>query len=625
MESKNGSDMHLQDGDGHVEENVMDVPQEAFQAIDGDSAEAGGAYAPPPGYEGAVGRTMFDTPTSKDGTLTVLLPPDNIDVFPSQALVRIESLADSRVYMGAVTEGPFAEPDGLRADATPMVVSTVQGGLLMPKYHGRVQVEIIGEQMDDDSGILLPPRRRPKPNSPVFTLDRDETAKVLSIQGNLRLGLADGFDDLGVCVPANSKAIFPRHLGILGTTGGGKSTTVSGLIAKAQKENMAIVLIDTEGEYCAINEPTADNRMIQGLTQQGLNPEGVGNTHIYHLVDRDPANPDHADVKPFSLRFSALSPYALEEILELNEAQSGRFLKAYDVTKRILEKLGIWPDPADDQQRQQLLELDEMETGYPKMTLTCLYDVVRQIHAIKDKDAPDPYLETDFLRENRDQLKQLIGADKKADSLSSWRALMGKLSKIKRLKIFDSSKARGINYREMLQPGRVNILDLSDTDSPQINNLVIAEILRGVQMQQEINYKQATERKEQPTPTTIFIEEAHEFLSAQRIQKMQVLFQQVARIARRGRKRWLGLVFITQLPQHLPDEVLGLINNWILHKVSDATVVSRLKRSIGGINEGLWRQLPSLAPGQAIGSFTTFTRPLLIGIDPTPCKLLMVD
>ena len=371
MESKNGSDMHTQDGDGHVEENVMDVPQEAFQAIDGDSVEAGGAYTPPPGYEGSVGRTMFDTPTSKDGTLTVLLPPDNIDVFPSQALVRIESLADSRVYMGAVTEGPFAEPDGLRADATPMVVSTVQGGLLMPKYHGRVQVEIIGERMND--GTLLPPRRRPKPNSPVFTLDRDETAKVLSIQGNLRLGLADGFDDLGVYVPADSKGIFPRHLGILGTTGGGKSTTVSGLIAKAQRENMAIVLIDTEGEYCAMDELTKDERMIQALKRQRMEPEGVADTHVYHLVDRETANPNHSDVKQFSLRFSALSPYALQEILDLTEAQSERFFKAYDVTKRILEKLKIWP--ANDQQRQQLLGLDEMETGYPIAILNHLRDI----------------------------------------------------------------------------------------------------------------------------------------------------------------------------------------------------------------------------------------------------------
>lgn len=75
----------------------------------------------------------------------------------------------------------------------------------------------------------------------------------------------------------------------------------------------------------------------------------------------------------------------------------------------------------------------------------------------------------------------------------------------------------------------------------------------------------------------VFVEEAHEFLSGQRIKDMPVLFQQVARIARRGRKRWLGLVFITQLPQHLPDEVLGLINNWVLHKIGDSHVVSRLR------------------------------------------------
>jgi len=106
---------------------------------------------------------------------------------------------------------------------------------------------------------------------------------------------------------------------------------------------------------------------------------------------------------------------------------------------------------------------------------------------------------------------------------------------------------------------------------------------------------------------------------------MQNLFEQVARIARRGRKRWTGLMFVTQLPQHLPDEVLGLVNNFILHKISDANVISRLKRSIGGIDEGLWNRLPNLAPGQAIVSMTSMTRPLLVAIHPTPCRLRMVD
>lgn len=60
-------------------------------------------------------------------------------------------------------------------------------------------------------------------------------------------------------------------------------------------------------------------------------------------------------------------------------------------------------------------------------------------------------------------------------------------------------------------------------------------------------------------------------------------------------------------------------------KITDANILNRLKRSIGGINESFWRQLPSLAPGQAIVSFTTQARPLLVSIDPTPCRLLMTE
>jgi hypothetical protein len=203
--------------------------------------------------------------------------------------------------------------------------------------------------------------------------------------------------------------------------------------------------------------------------------------------------------------------------------------------------------------------------------------------------------------------------------------VQGKIGQIKRLKIFDSPDAQPLDYSSMVKPGAVSIIDLSDSDSPYVRNLVIAELLRGIQIQQDANYVACVEKGQQPTATSIFIEEAHEFLSAQRIKQMEVLFQQVARIARRGRKRWLGLVFISQMPQHLPDEVLSLINNWILHKITDANVVNRLKRSIGGINESLWRQLPSLAPGQAIASFATHARPILVSVDPTPCKLLMIE
>jgi DNA helicase HerA-like ATPase len=457
----------------------------------------------------------------------------------------------------------------------------------------------------------------------VFVLSDDETARVLRTEGEIRLGLAEGQEKIEIKVPATSKSVLPRHLGILGTTGGGKSTTVSSLLAQLQKAGVACIILDTEGEYTAISDPTDDGQMKLALSRRQLAPEGIKNTSVHHLIGRETSNPGHPAVTPFSLRFSELSPYSVIEILDLNDAQQERFLKAYDATKAALDRLKIYP--ANDDERDELLDIDELEAGYPRMTLTHAYDVVKIIASQVAKEEQPPFIETRQFYENLDIVKQAIGQSPVPGHVGSWRALQGRLGRIKRLGIFDNPAAPTLDYEAALKPGRVSIIDLSDTDSPQVNNLVIAQILRGVQRQQDENYQNAVKGGRQPTPVLVFIEEAHEFLSAQRIKDMPVLFQQVARIARRGRKRWLGLVFITQLPQHLPDEALGLINNWILHKVNDSQVVARLRRTIGGIDDALWNRLPGLAPGQAIVSFTSLSRPLLVAIDPTPSKLLMVN
>ncbi len=620
--------MSVQDGiaqEHHSQTDpVLSLPQSALEALEGDIQQAGGEYQEPPEYAGAVGRTMFDTPASEDNTVTILLPKDYIGQVPSQSIVRIKSLADNRVYLGVVVQGPFAEPDGLRADA-PIVVSITVRGLLLPKYHGRVQVEIVGEEITDDDGnrTVIPPRYRPLPNSGVFVLDTVETAAVLKVGGDLLVGTAIGHDDIEVRIPSDSKAVLPRHLGILGTTGGGKSTTVAGLIYALQNAGTAVIVVDTEGEYTRIAEPTEDVNMLRALSRRNRTAEGVANTHIIHLVGRATANPNYQSITPISLQFSNLSPYAVMEILDLNEAQQARYLKAYDAAKRLLSQFKIYP--SNEQEKADLLELDEMESGYPKMRLTHIYDVVRACAHIVAEEEDYPYFQTPEFFQKREDVMRVLRASELPSHVWSWRKVQGQLSFLLRLGIFDSDTAKSPNYAQLTQPGRVTLIDLSDTDSPQVNNLVIAEVLRGIQRQQEENYK-ATEKNKQPVRrVALIVEEAHEFLSAQRIKQMPVLFQQVARIARRGRKRWLSLCFVTQFPQHLPDEVLGLINNYILHKISDADVIRRLRSSIGGIDEGLWKRLPGLAPGQAVVSFTSMARALLTTVDPAPCKLRLVE
>lgn len=632
------------EGDG-----TSPVPEGARAALLAEIEALGGPLAERPEDAASAGRTMFDTPGSEDQTLMVLVPRERMRVLPSQALVRIESREDRRTYLGVVVAGPFAEPDGLRGDAPVVVTAAVNGGMFLPRYHGRVQVEVLGEQVGE---TLVPPRFRPLPNSVVFPLSPAETARVLRAGGDVRVGLAVGHEDVAVAIDSRRKDLLPRHTAILGTTGGGKSTTVAGLIARLRAAGASVVLLDTEGEYTHLNEPTDDPTMLAALYRLGLREAGVPDTHIFHLVGRETANPGHPDVRPFRLRFCDLPAEAVMELLDLSEAQRDRYWLAYDTAKALMRELGAFPRRGNAADEQALLTLDELEAGYPGMTLGCVLDVATaflravgkkaeggtrkakaqsllpEMEAPEEED-PRPLRPVSALfqpAEHVQKLKQRVAAARgDTGNESSWRALIARLRQLYRLRVFDNERARTLPVAEMLAPGRVSIVDLHDSDAPAVNNIVIAGLLREIQQRQEAAHEGAMARGEEPVPVVVFVEEAHEFLSKERIGRMPVLYQQVARIARRGRKRWLGLCFVTQLPQHLPDEVFGLVNNVILHKIGDANVINRLKQTVPGIDQSLWRRLPGLAPGQAIVSLTGMTRPLLVAVDPTPAKLRMVE
>ncbi|MEA2527055.1 MAG: hypothetical protein QOF73_4282 [Thermomicrobiales bacterium] len=600
-------------GDNGVDRVIETLPAEALAALDRDGQQVGGAWEEPEAYLGSIGRTMFDSPSSVDHSVTVLLPRAHLERVPSQSIVRIESMPDGRTYLGVVVKGPFAEPDGLRADAPLVVTTTVRGGIFMPKYHGRVQVELLGERIGE---ALEPPRFRPLPNSPVFILDEEETAPVLGVDGDLRLGLAVGHRAISVGIPSEKKSVLPRHTGIVGTTGSGKSTTVAGLVVQAQRAGMATILLDVEGEYTFVGEATDDPQMQVLLHGRGLRAGGVSDVAIYHLVGRESSNPHHPRRRAFGLQFDRLSAYTIAELLDLNDAQQERYWQAYDATKTLLRRLRL--SDVDD------LSVDEFESGVPRMTLEQLIDVATAFEAAVAKN--EIAFRTPAFAARAEEAKQAIQPlTAKSSSTASWRALLGKLGRLRRLEVFDRPGTPPLDYAAMLEPGQVSIVDLSDTDSPVLNNLAIADVLRGIQRQQELAYEEAEARGKLPPRTLVIVEEAHEFLAKERIDRMPHLFAQVARIAKRGRKRWLGLVFVTQLPQHLPNQLIGLVNNWVIHKISDAAVVSSLKRSVSGIDDSLWDRLPSLAPGQAIVSCAHMQRPVLTSIDPTPAKLRMVE
>src|SRR5438128_11210570 len=94
------------------------------------------------------------------------------------------------------------------------------------------------------------------------------------------------------------------------------------------------------------------------------------------------------------------------------------------------------------------------------------------------KAQDDPPCYNNVFRNGLQQVLQRVRAVK-SDSEVSWRALLAKLWRLHRLQIFDNPRSASLDYGAMLQPGQVSIIDLSDTDSSQVNNLVIAQLGTG--------------------------------------------------------------------------------------------------------------------------------------------------
>src|SRR5207253_2508603 len=124
-------------------------------------------------------------------------------------------------------------------------------------------------------------------------------------------------------------------------------------------------------------EPADHHTMLDALQERGLSPAGLPANcmRLYHLVGRESTNPCHPNRSAFSLQFASLSPHAVIEMLRMNDAQSDRFLHAYEITKTVMRELGIFPhrdkpEAEVEKQEQLLLRIDEFERGWPRLTLS---------------------------------------------------------------------------------------------------------------------------------------------------------------------------------------------------------------------------------------------------------------
>ncbi len=585
--------------------------------------------------EGAIAFVHFDPSSAKSQTVEALVHFDDLNHIKRGLYVHIHSLKDGRYYTGRIVEGPFYSPDALKRDSTPVQFIILNQGkgkmLTLPEYHGLVQVEILGEEKD---GVLSGIQSRPHPASPVKPYDTAMMEGMLGLHGNIILGLLDSYEDVFVRIDGNDKGVMPRNWLTVGTIGSGKSNTNQVFIEETLKAGYAQVVIDPEGEYIFMDEPTNLHR-DSDLEIYGCYPEGVKHITVYRPPNSASARENAIE---FSVPFDSLPPELIAELTEMNSTQQMRFMFLYEQAIAVVRKQKRKVESEEDKSDHW-----DITGGYPGVTLG---DLVRMLgeeldyyDSKKSRPASDAKPKTrtrkrlDLSRAPGDeeeddsaddeepmeiychkyQLKPLL---RDAQDRQSYAALLKKLRELSMMGLFDRDNAPPLEMEKLSEPGHLSVIDMSDADSQNAVNIVIADLLARM-----YHHKMALAEAEQSKRKVfITIEEAHGFISREKQDKMEQTLDQLRRIARRGRKRWLSLHFVTQSPEHLPSELFELANNKIIHQTTGSQNLRVLKGAAGAVNEAIWDDVPTLGRGRAVVISSQFPHPLIVKIRPAASR-----
>jgi hypothetical protein len=520
-----------------------------------------------------LGHIHFDSSSSKGTISEMLALKERSDSVFRNKYLRLES-QNERDFLARTVDGPFFVPEEVSKDSAFAQTAILHGEEFraLPNYYTLARLEILGEMRD---GHLYGTTTRPLPKTPVRDLTDGEIQSLIGLEGDMVVGALVGYPGVQVKFSAEAKKVLPRNVGIFGTVGSGKTNSAQVLIEEASRAGYAIVVIDVEGEYVEMDKPTTEKGLAPQLDAFGRKPEGVKDFFVYHPSASEPSIKKS---KAFGVPFRGIRPYVISELADLTEPQEGVFLKIVEGLQAESSKKRVAKRPRSA--AMSFLEGDEEAEGF---TLQAVVDRIPE-------------------------------ASESAGKGTQW-ALTRKLTALLRTRMFDTSNT--LAAEDLLQSGRVSVIDVSGVTNDAAKNLSIAWLLRLV-------FESKLANSDAPR-VLVVIEEAHTFISRESRDRMTATLDMLKLIARRGRKRWLGLVFISQQPSHLPDEIFELCNTRFIHSIKSEYNLNPLRKTSGDVVAELWDMVPALGPGQALLTSPQFNHTILVDVRPSQSRRRLTE
>ena len=395
--------------------------------------------------------------------------------------------------------------------------------------------------------------------------------------------------DQGCDITVTPEKLFGRHLGILGSTGGGKSYTTAKILEECRKFNAKVIILDPTGEY------------------KDFIGNDIENVHLSEPIS--PAINSHQVRMPVK-SFQETDFIALFE--PSGKVQGPKFRDAI----RSLRLVNILND------RQ--LHLDKIENGIflkIRKTEQSWRECINAIGGTKLLEHPStPFNPLKLSKQIREECvwppksDGIWGEDQQ--SFSYCLALVSRIHGITTSNTFKFVfQSKGLpTLVEKIDDfydsnKKILRIDLSDVGfefkAREIVANVIGRHLLGL----------ARDRKFSDKPIVVFLDEAHNFIGKSIGNEDTIAkLDSFELIAKEGRKFGLNICLATQRPRDITEGVLSQLGTLIVHRLTNDRDREIIERACGEIDKAASDFLPSLQPGEAVLIGNDFPIPLTINI-----------
>ena len=398
-------------------------------------------------------------------------------------------------------------------------------------------------------------------------------------------------------VKINLQSIFGRHCAVVGTTGGGKSYTVSKLIESLTATGNKAILIDATGEY--------SNYANQAYCTSKI----LGDDCFFHYRNLSVSDlfvllkPSGQVQQPILLE--AIQTLKIVEIATKNNklpvaVKDGVYIKIKKEKKPYIDLYNEYANEIEKEYAEfNILNLAQ------QLRRECVYDSDKfgedlthwgDIDKRKWDNSTSLFLRTETLIQST-HFKSIFGFDKTGNEETEL------------VKILDTFF--NCPDKKILRIGFDNVG--FDFQAREILANAIGKYMLNKARKGDFNPSNNNKNK----PVVLLIDEAHQFLNKKVKDEYfeSVNLDAFDSIAKECRKHGLFLCIATQMPRDIPSGTLSQMGTFIVHRLINYNDKEAVSNACSTANKSTLDFLPILGEGEAILTGVDFTMPIIMKFD----------